>query len=374
MKVHYINILFFALPLNILEHNKNKSSIIYHKSTTRLLCECELYSPANYDNDPQMKRVMQQFEDRTSERLREYDERLQSKRMQCKEQCDKEIQKIILKDKLEKQMEEQLTTLQTDIQSDAIPTCVCEKSLADKVEKVCLRCGGVFGGGVMPAFGTIGGTALYALNQLKPAIFKAAIKAALKAGATEISTAGTEAGQAAGMKVVSFGIEHFGVEKLGIQQFERFLIKGYNIHVEKLASVIDTKLKSACSAGAFSNANGPMCTEIRVKLGIIKPNGDPLGPPGPEPVIKALNRLVSRADAAAAEASKDAIEGVTATIKAKETVLLEAGFNNSITSIYTSIIAILIIVLIMVIIYLILRYRRKKKMKKKLQYIKLLEE
>ncbi|KYN93012.1 rifin, partial [Plasmodium reichenowi] len=115
MKVHYINILLFALPLNILVNNHKKPSITpHHTQTNRSLCECELYMP-NYDNDPQMKSVMQQFEDRASQRFHEYDERIQTTRQKCKDRCDKEVQKIILKDKLEKQMEQQLTTLETKI-------------------------------------------------------------------------------------------------------------------------------------------------------------------------------------------------------------------------------------------------------------------
>ncbi|ETW43497.1 hypothetical protein PFNF135_02410 [Plasmodium falciparum NF135/5.C10] len=99
MKVHYINILLFALPLNILDHIKNKLSIIIrHIPTTRLLCECDLYMP-NYDNDPQIKELMDNFNKQTQQRLREYDDRMVEKRKLCKEQCDKEIQKIILKDK-----------------------------------------------------------------------------------------------------------------------------------------------------------------------------------------------------------------------------------------------------------------------------------
>ncbi|SOV78687.1 rifin PIR protein, putative [Plasmodium reichenowi] len=370
MKVHCINILLFAVELNILVNTHKKTSITHHTQTNRSLCECELYAPVNYDIDPQMKEVMDNFNKQTQQRLREYDERMQSKRMQCKEQCDKQIQKIILKDKLEKELMEKFATLHTDIQSDAIPTCICEKSMAEKVEKGCLRCGGILGA-AMPELGAMGATALYTLNLLKPAALKSAIKAAISKGASEISAAGAVAGKDAGMKVVSFGIEHFGVEKLGIQQFERFLIKGYNINVEKLATDIFTQLNNNCSTSYI--VEEAVCTEIRTKLGILGPNGT-RGVPGKEPIIKALNRLVSRADAAAAEAAKIAEKGVTTGITEKETVLFEAGFNSSITSIYAPIIAIVIIVLIMVIIYLILRHRRKKKMKKKLQYIKLLEE
>ncbi|CDO61994.1 rifin, partial [Plasmodium reichenowi] len=153
-KVHYINILLFALPLNILAHNKNKPSITHHTHTNRSLCE--LYAPANYDNDPQMKDVMDNFNKQTQQRFHEYDDRMKTTRQKCKEQCDKEIQKIILKDKLEKQMAQQLTTLETKINTDDIPTCVCEKSVADKTEKFCLNCGKNMGA-IAPSWGLVCG-------------------------------------------------------------------------------------------------------------------------------------------------------------------------------------------------------------------------
>ncbi|KOB89681.1 hypothetical protein PFDG_05234, partial [Plasmodium falciparum Dd2] len=56
-------------------------------------------------------------------------------KQKCKDECDKEIQKIIIKDKLQKELMHKFATLHTDIQSDAIPTCVCEKSLAVKGER-----------------------------------------------------------------------------------------------------------------------------------------------------------------------------------------------------------------------------------------------
>ncbi|KOB63674.1 hypothetical protein PFHG_05466, partial [Plasmodium falciparum HB3] len=165
MKIHYTNILLFPLKLNILVNTHKKPSITpRHIQTTRLLCECELFAPQNYDNDPEMKSVMQKFHDRTTQRFQEYDERLQEKRQICKDTCDKEIQKIILKDKIEKELTEKLSTLQTDIHSDAIPTCICEKSLADKMEKTCLKCGGVLGTAV-PELGLIGGSVIYSAAQ-----------------------------------------------------------------------------------------------------------------------------------------------------------------------------------------------------------------
>ncbi|EWC91184.1 hypothetical protein PFNF54_00005 [Plasmodium falciparum NF54] len=126
---------------------------------------------------------MQQFEDRTTQRFHEYDERMKTTRQKCKEQCDKEIQKIILKDKLEKELMDKFATLQTDIQSDSIPTCICEKSLEDKVEKGCLRCAGVLGGGIAPGWSLVSGLG-YAVwtNYVTQTALQKGIEAGVKAG------------------------------------------------------------------------------------------------------------------------------------------------------------------------------------------------
>ncbi|CDO61924.1 rifin [Plasmodium reichenowi] len=375
MKFHYINILLFALPLNILvtlchAHNKNKPYITpQHTPTTRSLCECELYARANYDNDPEMKEVMQQFDDRTTQRFHEYDERGKTTRQKCKEQCDKEIQKIILKDKLEKQMAEQFSRLHTDIQSDAIPTCVCEKSVADKVEKGCLRCGGVLGGGVAPGVGILGGIGEAAMSAWKVAALKAAARYAMKEGVAK----GLAAGNARGMEIIRFGLQHFGVDQLGIGSWERFLINGYNINIEGLANVIFNKLNSTCSTNADKSI-GTMCKTIRVNLGILGKNGEPLGAPNSTPVIKALNNLAGRATQAAKAEADQVRTATTAAIKTEQTGVINTICGTWDTAITASVVAIVVIILVMLIIYLVLRYRRKRKMKKKLQYIKLLEE
>ncbi|EWC75613.1 surface antigen [Plasmodium falciparum UGT5.1] len=131
MKLLYSKILLFALALNILltsyyAHNKNKPSITsHHTQTNRSLCECDTQS-SNYDKDTGMKSVMQQFDDRTSQRFEEYQERMKEKRQKRKEQRDKNVQEIIEKDKM-------------------------EGSFAEKIEKGCLRCGcglGVVAAGV----------------------------------------------------------------------------------------------------------------------------------------------------------------------------------------------------------------------------------
>ncbi|ETW58817.1 hypothetical protein PFMC_05297 [Plasmodium falciparum CAMP/Malaysia] len=91
---------------------------------------------------------MHDFDRQTSQRFEEYNERMNKNRQKCKEQCDRDIQNIILKDKIAKGLKQQLTTLETNIDTNDIPTCVCDKSVADKVEKTCLKCGGVLGGAV----------------------------------------------------------------------------------------------------------------------------------------------------------------------------------------------------------------------------------
>ncbi|KYN92981.1 rifin, partial [Plasmodium reichenowi] len=50
-------------------HKKTPYSKPHYTPTTRLLCECELYSPANYYNDPEMKKVMENFNKQTEERF-----------------------------------------------------------------------------------------------------------------------------------------------------------------------------------------------------------------------------------------------------------------------------------------------------------------
>ncbi|KNG73900.1 rifin [Plasmodium falciparum IGH-CR14] len=165
MKVHYSNILLYVVNLSIfLISHKYPEELLHHftsytkhekNTTTRLLCECDLYTSI-YDNDPEMILVMENFNKQTEERFHEYNERMQEKRKICKEQCEKDIQKIILKDKIEKELTEKLEALETNIKTEDIPTCVCEKSVADKVEKTCLKCGGILGVGVTPSLGLLG--------------------------------------------------------------------------------------------------------------------------------------------------------------------------------------------------------------------------
>ncbi|SOV83958.1 rifin PIR protein, putative [Plasmodium reichenowi] len=340
MKLHYFKILLFFLPLNILvtsyqAHNNNKPSITHHRQTNRSLCECELYAPANYDSDPQMKEVIEHFNKQTQQRFHEYDDRMIGKRKQCKEQFDKEIQKIILKDKLEKELSEKLATLHTDIQNDAIPTCVCEKSLADKVEKGCLRCG--YGlGTVAPTVGLIGSVAIGAWKN-------AATVSAMEYAAKK----GIEAGIAT---VIAKIKEMNPLKSLWSAEWSKYITDLNYKSIDGLAAAAESAL----------NSIGETCAPNAERMSIACN------------AISADNRSMwfgtAVRDAADITASRTEI------VQKAAMGTIENTTTTSTTVITASVVAIVVIVLIMVIIYLILRYRRKKKMKKKLQYIKLLEE
>ncbi|KOB61484.1 hypothetical protein PFHG_03235 [Plasmodium falciparum HB3] len=369
MKIHYTNILLFPLKLNILVNTHKKPSITpTHIQTTRLLCECELFAPQNYDNDPEMKRVMQQFHDRTTQRFQEYDEKLQEKRQIYKDTCNKEIQKIILKDKLEKELTEKFATLQTDIHSDAIPTCICEKSIADKVEKGCLRCGSILGA-AMPEVGSIGATALYTLCQWQTKAIAAATKAAMVEGAAQGAIAGIQAGKVVAIK----SLEKLGVEYFWPRMSNYILNMSHYNEVANLTAVIHPKKVQACQV-ATENILETMCKQYDINFGISEADGVTNRLLPGEALPKVLKGIVSKAETTAKAAAEAKSTTVAAKITEQQTAVINATYSSWQIAITASVIAIVVIVLIMVIIYLILRYRRKKKMKKKLQYIKLLEE
>ncbi|SPJ12402.1 rifin PIR protein,putative [Plasmodium sp. DRC-Itaito] len=370
MKSHYINIFLFALPLNTLANTHEKPHTTPHTPkipTMRSLYECDLYAPANYDSDLEMKKVMKHFEDRTSQRFKEYDERMKTTRQKCKDKCDKESQKIILKDKLEKQMAQQFATLDTDIQNDAISTCVCEKSIADKVEKGCLRCGGVLGGGVAPSVGLLGGIGQLGLDVWKDAALYAATKYAMLEGAAE----GAVAGNALGINIVIRGIKSvFSIEELGGTTLKSFFTTTPYTEVLKIANLIHVKYSTSCHV--LTEGSDPICN-IYYTLGIKAQPGKEMVYPI-DAITNKVTQFVEKAMDTAAAKAADVISTTTPKIINEKTGEIAAKYAVCQTTNIAPIIAIVVIVLIMVIIYLILRYRRKKKMKKKLQYIKLLEE
>ncbi|EWC77310.1 surface antigen, partial [Plasmodium falciparum UGT5.1] len=360
----------------IYNQRNHNSTTPHHPPNTRLLCECELYTPTNYDNDPEMKRVMQQFVDRTTQRFHEYDERMKTTRQKCKDKCDKEIQNIILKDKLEKELAEKFVTLHTDIQSDAIPTCVCEKSLADKVEKNCMKCAQNLGGIVAPSSGVLVGIAEGALYAWKPTAIAAAMELAKQAGAAK----GLAEGAQVGIQEVMKGLlTDLSLSKEGIQQMGLVLSATNYKDVTMITEAVYAKINGTClpglaPSGRFSVADTyksfcdsmlekPLFTHRVLDSDLIKND-----------IETYVKKIVSQAKTTADAAAESVTQDTTATLTIEKTGVVQTTYMGYQTAIIVSIAAIVVIVLVMVIIYLILRYRRKKKMKKKLQYIKLLEE
>ncbi|SOS76401.1 rifin [Plasmodium sp. gorilla clade G1] len=321
MKLHYTKILLFLIPLNILVTslsnalNKNKSHIIPHSRTTilRVLSECDIQTSI-YDNDPDMKSVKQIFDRQTSRRFEEYEERIIKKRQKCKEQCDKDIQKIILKDK-------------------------AQKSLAEKVEKGCLKCGCALGGGVAPIWGLVSGLWYATLSQYV---------------STTLVKMATDAGIAEGVKVGLLKVTQLATTTLGgsnkvpaidVLQTITAGISAENVTLSGIFKTINSNAGRQFDDGLYAEFS----TWI-------------------QGIAQRPNTLSSF--------TEQAQEISTAFNKAQADVLAEGAQATSslTTAIIASVVAIVVIVLVMIIIYLILRYRRKKKMNKKQQYTKLLIE
>ncbi|ETW44759.1 hypothetical protein PFNF135_00815 [Plasmodium falciparum NF135/5.C10] len=370
MKVHYTNILLlYAVNLSILlitcriniQKNHYINALHTHNTTkiptTRLLCECDLYTSI-YDNDPEMNMVMQQFDERISERFHEYDERIQEKRKKCKEQCERDIQKIILKDKIEKELTEKLDALQTDINTEDIPTCVCEKSIADKTEKYCLKCG--YGlGSFSPNVGLIGAIAV---NVWKTGALIAAESAAKAKGIAM----GKASGEAAGIAKAIAELENkFFLTILGRKSVHDVITAENFWDPAFISEAVKLESTNVCFITPQPETHKLFCSLENV--------GN--APDFFEKYVEAnVHTVVSKSSEAAAQAVTDITEQVTTAAIETNKNAVEAACVSYHTAIIASIVAILFIVLVMVIIYLILRYRRTKKMKKKLQYIKLLKE
>ncbi|SPJ10042.1 rifin PIR protein,putative [Plasmodium sp. DRC-Itaito] len=333
MKLHYIKILLFVIPLNILltsyhEHNKNTPYIEQHTSiyASRVLSEKDIQS-SNYDKDEEMKSVKENFDGRTSQRFEEYEERMKEKRQKSKDQRDKNIQKIIEKDKM-------------------------EKSLADKVEKGCLRCGCALGG-VAASVGVFGGLGTYGWEMSATAAATAKVAADAKA-----------AGDAAGVNAL--------IEKLkdgfGIQDFYNTLLAKFitkdNYFSETIISERVKVFYESLSEAELTSGKYILFSSYKTMEG-----GE-----GTQIVVESAERFVGEA---VKEASKETIRVTETQMASLETGKLAdvaAESSHLYSAIGYSVLAILIIVLVMIIIYLVLRYRRKKKMNKKGQYTKLLNQ
>ncbi|CDO61709.1 rifin [Plasmodium reichenowi] len=273
MKLHFPKILLFFFPSNILLTS-------YH-----------------------MKEVMQQFVDRTSQRFEEYEERMIEKRQKRKEQRDKNIQKIIQKDKM-------------------------DKSLAEKIEKVCLKCGCVLGGGVLPVWGLVGGLWYATWSQYVT------------------------------QKALAAGIEK-GIQ-VGLDQ----IIQIYK--ATRLGSVPQITVTEMLSSGKFNN--GVTLSDMFEHIITMY---ETLEDRGYSSFVSVLDGIVKTETIAEFNTRHSAhiaaIEKAVAQGKAAEATNYTSITSSLTTGITASIIAIVVIVLVMIIIYLVLRYRRKKKMKKKAQ-------
>ncbi|SOS81691.1 PIR protein, putative [Plasmodium sp.] len=317
MKLHYTKILLFFLPLNIFVSssyapNKNKPYITPHEPTTisRVLSECDLYT-SNYDHDEDMKSVKENFDRQTSQRFEEYEERMIKKRQKCKEQCDKDIQEIIVKDKV-------------------------EKTLKEKVEKGCFKCGCALGGGIAPVWGLISGLGHYAWTQyVSTMVLEEGIKKGLEEGLVQIMKftltlySGAKKPSIAVTELLSSGkftnnVTLFDmVQHINETMYHTLDIGGYNEYCSTISSMAKNPVT------AFNRNYGAYSTAVTEAF---------------------------------SQAKTNAINAATHTTNALTTAII------------ASVVVIVVIALVMIIIYLILRYRRKKKMKKKQQYTKLLKE
>ncbi|ETW19879.1 hypothetical protein PFFVO_01236 [Plasmodium falciparum Vietnam Oak-Knoll (FVO)] len=337
MKLHYSKILLFSLSLNIFvasssgENNKNKPYITSHTPTTtsRVLSECDLYM-SSYVNDPDMKSVKENFDRQTSQRFEQYEERINVKRQKCKEQCDRDIQKIIVKEKV-------------------------QKSLAEKVEKVCLMCGCGLGG-VASSVGIFGALTV---NELK----KAALVAATEEAMVEGAVSGTKTG-------IDYGINYIITELKG-----QLSIKFINSSPVEQVITVEMLNNPTLLIESVKNQYNVLCVKGSYSL------QETICSAAGENTSQAMSFIDTCIDTIVGDA-KRAADALTIQVTAEnimklkdaKTAAVEASFVTHNTAIIASVVAILIIVLVMIIIYFFLRYRRKKKMKKKVQYMKLLKQ
>nr|SPJ13250.1 rifin PIR protein,putative [Plasmodium sp. DRC-Itaito] len=309
----------------------------HHTQTSRSLCECDTQS-SNYNKDTGMKSVMQQFDDRTSQRFEEYKERLKEKRHKRKEERDKNIQKIIEEDKR-------------------------EKSLEQKIERGCLRCGCALGGvaASVGIFGTI------AVKELTKAAITAAEIAAKKAG----SAAMVQAAEA-GVQALIKGLQEMGISTLGRKELVSYFTAENYTNAVHINGLIQTEYNgTSCislSSGSVPVTKEQFCTWWTQNFVRAKDiTGKQLS--ANDFIKKAVEKIVSNAKGVAGDAADTATKEY---IKAS-TIAAESTYASSQIAIIASVVTILVIVLVMIIIYLVLRYRRKRKMNKKAQYTKLLK-
>ncbi|CDO61557.1 rifin [Plasmodium reichenowi] len=349
MKLHYFKILLFFLPLNILvtsykAHNNNKPSITpCHRPiyTSRVLSECDIES-SNYNNDTDMKSVKESFDRQTSQRFQEYEKRMKNKRQKLKEERDKNIEKIIEKDKM-------------------------VKSLEEKIEKGCLRCGCGLGG-VAASVGLFGGLGMYGWKS-----------SATTAAIEGVKQASIEAGEAAripaAIDAVIEGIKNeFGVSILDAKELVSYITPNTYPNVSLISEKVYFQYQSKCiplSSGV--DLSNPICISVAQKSEAAKEIPEMLQGKAVSH-MKVINKTVENIVLESEHVAETAAKRATAEAIKASTDAVESTYASCQTAIIASVVAIIIIALVMIIIYLVLRYRRKKKMNKKAQYTKLLNQ
>ncbi|SOV83956.1 rifin PIR protein, putative [Plasmodium reichenowi] len=245
---------------------------------------------------------------------------------------------------------DKFSVLETDIQSDAIPTCVCEKSIADKVEKGCLRCAQNLGGIVAPSTGVLGEIAAFAVKAWKDAAIISAKEAAIDKGLALGKIAGDIEGAAEVIRLIK----------------QTLVISG-SIQAEYTAS------ECGFSILFRHGTKKPICTLMEQKMfaaSQVQRSG--LSPT--EFIQTTAETIVSEAKGAASVKAAQVASAKTPALEAKNLAAVEATTTPYYTPIIVSIVCnnghnfnygdnIFDFTL-----------STKKKMKKKVQYIKLLEE
>ncbi|ETW43941.1 hypothetical protein PFNF135_01700, partial [Plasmodium falciparum NF135/5.C10] len=236
-------------------------------------------------------------------------------------------------------LNEKFSLLHTDIQSDDIPTCICEKSLADKTEKFCLNCGVQLGGGVLQASGLLGGIGQLGLDAWKAAALVTAKKLAAEAGAA----AGLKAGDALGMKIVIKGLKALKVDTLKSGIYKTFVTTKRYSEVTGLVDIIDTEMNKVCSVTYVGDQS--ICA-VRNALGVIpKPGGTMVNQK--DAITNVVTDFVDKAKLSADTEAANVIKATSSKIIAKQTTAINSTYASYEITIIASIIAILIIVLIM---------------------------
>ncbi|SOV80443.1 rifin PIR protein, putative [Plasmodium reichenowi] len=314
MKLNYSKILLFFILLNILvtlyqvnTHRKPHTTPRYTpRYTSRILSECDVQSSI-YDKNADIQSVKEQFDDRTSQRFEEYEERMKVKRQKRKEQRDKNIQKIIHKDKM-------------------------EKNLAEKIEIGCLRCGCALGG-VAASVGVFGGLGIYGSKNT-----------AIAAAKAEAMVEGLAAGEAARIQTVKSAViagitEKFGVSIQGVHRFESLFTAENYRNATKIALAINSEYDpSSCLFGTSradpSNTICPWVMENFVSVQKIPGNQDSIY----KSIEVAIENIVSDEEPIAETAAQQATNEVIQ----KSIDAVEFAYSGCQTAIIASVVTILI--------------------------------